>query len=111
MKMKPFLIAVGIPALAFVLAFIVQIFISACDRRGAEIAATEARIDITSEFKLPPELSGYRVLQLQRRGCATLYVLIGSNESRRVIGAVASGKFPAHVIAVNGEEDRCSPQT
>jgi len=78
------------------LALILLVFIVGCSAHPK---------DITSEFKLPPELKDYRVIQLHRDGGAmALYVLVKSNENREVIGTSTSEESSVHTVVIDDKE-------
>jgi hypothetical protein len=66
---------------------------------------SSSQTDVTEQFKLPPELSEYKIIYLYSETGQTLYVLVKKNqENREIIGTTHSSKASTHLIVIDGEE-------
>lgn len=87
--------------------FIISVFL--CATVGVLIAiiggCSAGVQDQTYQFKLPPELQDYRVINMQSENGVSLFVLIRrTNETRQVIGTTYAQKVPTHTIIIDGDE-------
>jgi hypothetical protein len=65
---------------------------------------TASNEDVTANFKMPNELSNYKIIRLNSEGPINLYVLVKTHENREVIGTSTSEKSPIHTVVIDDKE-------